>query len=63
MLPFLSLVQLTAYSPVFQDLGSAGPLAWAVFPLYLAAVLTTATIVLARRDGSLAKVGADVISQ
>jgi ABC-2 type transport system permease protein len=52
VLPFLSLLQLTAYSPLFQDLGSAGPLAWAVFPLYLAAVLTTATIVLAKRDAT-----------
>jgi ABC-2 type transport system permease protein len=52
VLPVLSLLQLTAYSPIFQDLGSAGPLAWAVFPLYLAAVLTTATIVLAKRDAT-----------
>jgi ABC-2 type transport system permease protein len=52
LLPFLSLLQLTAYSPLFQDLGSAGPLAWAVFPLYLTAVLTTATIVLATRDAT-----------
>jgi ABC-2 type transport system permease protein len=52
VLPFLSLLQLTAYSPVFQDLGSPGPLTWAVFPLYLAAVLTTATIVLAKRDAT-----------
>ncbi len=52
VLPFLTLLQLTAYTPVSQDLGSPGPLAWAVFPLYLAAVLTTATIVLARRDAA-----------
>jgi hypothetical protein len=50
VLPFLSLLQLTAYDPLFQDLGSAGPLAWAVFPLYLTLVLTTAAIVLAKRD-------------
>jgi ABC-2 type transport system permease protein len=52
VLPFLSLLQLTAYSPVFQDLGSAGPLAWAVFPLYLAVILTTTAIVLAKRDAT-----------
>jgi ABC-2 type transport system permease protein len=52
VLPFLSLLQLTAYRPLFQDLGSPGPLAWAVFPLYLTAVLTTAAIVLARRDAT-----------
>ena len=52
VLPFLSLLQLTAYSPLFQVLGSAGPLAWAVFPLYLTAVLITATIVLATRDAT-----------
>jgi len=52
VLPFLSLLQLTAYTPVSQDLGSPGPLAWAVFPLYLAAVLTTATIALARQDAT-----------
>jgi ABC-2 type transport system permease protein len=52
VLPCLSLLQLTAYSPVFQDLGSAGPLAWAVFPLYLAVILTTATVVLAKRDAT-----------
>jgi ABC-2 type transport system permease protein len=52
VLPFLSLLQLTAYSPLFQDLGSPGPLAWAVFPLYLTAVLTTAAIVLANRDAT-----------
>jgi ABC-2 type transport system permease protein len=52
VLPFLSLLQLTAYTPISQDLGSAGPLAWAVFPLYLAAVLTTATIVLAKQDAT-----------
>jgi hypothetical protein len=51
-LPFLSLLQLTAYTPVSQDLGSPGPLAWAVFPLYLAAVLTAATIALARQDAT-----------
>jgi ABC-2 type transport system permease protein len=52
LLPFLSLVQLTAYTPVFQDLGSPGPLVWAVFPLYLAAILATAVIVLAKRDAA-----------
>jgi ABC-2 type transport system permease protein len=51
-LPFLSLLQLTAYTPVSQDLGSPGPLTWAAFPLYLAVVLTTATIVLAKRDAT-----------
>ncbi|HEV8425810.1 MAG TPA: hypothetical protein VGS14_11580 [Actinomycetes bacterium] len=52
VLPFLSLLQLTAYTPVSQDLGSPGPLAWTVFPLYLAAVLTAATIALARQDAT-----------
>jgi ABC-2 type transport system permease protein len=52
VLPFLSLLQLTAYTPDSQDLGAPGPLAWAVFPLYLAAVLITATIVLARQDAA-----------
>ena len=50
VLPFLSLVQLTAYAPVSQDLGAPGPLAWVVFPLFLAAILATAVLVLARRD-------------
>ena len=52
VLPFLSLLQLTAYTPLFQDLGSAGPLTWAVFPLYLTVVLTTAAIALAKRDAT-----------
>jgi ABC-2 type transport system permease protein len=52
VLPFLSQLQLTAYSPLFQDLGPPGPLAWAVFPLYLAVVLTTAAMVLAKRDAT-----------
>jgi ABC-2 type transport system permease protein len=52
VLPFLSLLQLTAYTPVFQDLGSPGPLAWVVFPLYLAVVLTTAAIALTKRDAT-----------
>jgi ABC-2 type transport system permease protein len=52
LLPFLSLVQLTAYTPVFQDLGAPGPLVWVVFPLYLAAILATAVIVLAKRDAA-----------
>jgi ABC-2 type transport system permease protein len=52
VLPFLSLLQLTAYSPLFKDLGSAGPLAWAVFPLCLTVVLTTAAIVLAKPDAT-----------
>jgi hypothetical protein len=50
VLPFLSLVQLTAYSPVSQDLGAPGPLAWVVFPLSLAAILTAAVIVVTKRD-------------
>jgi ABC-2 type transport system permease protein len=52
VLPFLSLLQLTAYSPLSQDLGSPGPLAWAVFPLSLATVLTTAAVALSRRDAT-----------
>jgi ABC-2 type transport system permease protein len=52
MLPFLSLVQLTAYNPVSQDLGLPGPLVWVVFPLYLAAILATAVIVLTKRDAA-----------
>lgn len=52
VLPFLSLLQLTAYTPLSQDLGSPGPLAWAVFPLSLAAILTTAAVALTRRDAT-----------
>jgi ABC-2 type transport system permease protein len=52
VLPFLSLVQLTAYNPLSQDLGSPGPLVWMVFPLYLAAILATAVIVLTKRDAA-----------
>jgi ABC-2 type transport system permease protein len=52
VLPFLSLVQLTAYSPVSQDLGSPGPLAWVVFPLSLAAILATAVLVLTEQDAA-----------
>jgi ABC-2 type transport system permease protein len=52
LLPFLSLVQLTAYAPVSQDFGSPGPLVWGVFPLSLAAILATAVIVLAKRDAA-----------
>jgi ABC-2 type transport system permease protein len=52
VLPFLSLLQLTAYTPVSQDLGSPGPLVWVVFPLYLAAILATAVIVLTKRDAA-----------
>jgi hypothetical protein len=52
VLPFLSLVQHTAYSPVSQDLGAPGPLAWVVFPLSLAATLATAVMVLTKRDAA-----------
>jgi len=52
VLPFLSLVQLTAYAPVSQDLGAPGPLAWVVFPLFLAAILATAVLVLTGRDAT-----------
>jgi hypothetical protein len=52
LLPFLSLVQLTAYAPVSQDLGAPGPLAWVVFPLSLAATLATARLVLTKRDAT-----------
>jgi ABC-2 type transport system permease protein len=52
VLPFLSLLQLSAYTPLSQDLGSPGPLAWAVFPLYLALVLTTAAVAVTRRDAT-----------
>ncbi|HZA84694.1 MAG TPA: hypothetical protein VFC13_25000 [Actinomycetes bacterium] len=52
VLPFLSLVQLSAYSPVSQDLGAPGPLTWGVFPLFLAAILATAVIVLVKRDAA-----------
>jgi hypothetical protein len=52
VLPFLSLVQLTAYTPISQDLGAPGPLAWVAFPLSLAAILTMAVILLARRDAA-----------
>jgi hypothetical protein len=52
VLPFLSLLRSAAYTPLFQDLGSPGPLDWAVLPLYLATVLTVAAIVLAKRDAT-----------
>jgi hypothetical protein len=54
MLPFLSLLQLTAYGPISQDLGGPGPLAWAVFPLYLAAIPATTVIALTKRDAATA---------
>jgi ABC-2 type transport system permease protein len=57
VLPFLSLVQLTASSPVSQDLGAPGPLVWVVFPLCLVATLATALLVLTKRDVAHPRMG------
>lgn len=50
LLPFLSMLQLAAYSGDALDLGAAGPLSAVVFPLCLAATLGVAGLVFSRRD-------------
>jgi ABC-2 type transport system permease protein len=52
LLPFLSMLQLAAYSGEAIDLGAAGPLSAVVFPLCLAAVLVAAAAAFARRDAT-----------
>jgi len=52
LLPFLSMLQLAAYSGEAVDLGATGPLSAVVFPLCLAAVLVAAAAVFARRDAT-----------
>jgi hypothetical protein len=52
LLPFLSMLQLAAYSGEAVDLGATGPLAAVVFPLCLAAVLVAAAAAFARRDAT-----------
>ena len=50
MLPFLSMMQLAAYSGDALQLGAAGPASAVVFPLCLAVVLVVAGSVLAGQD-------------
>jgi ABC-2 type transport system permease protein len=52
LLPFLSMLQLAAWSGDALDLGAAGPLSAVVFPLCLAAILGVAALVLSRRDAT-----------
>jgi ABC-2 type transport system permease protein len=52
LLPFLSMLQLAAYSGDALDLGAAGPLSAVVFPLCLAATLGVAALVCSRRDAT-----------
>ena len=52
LLPFLSMLQLAAYSGDALGLGAAGPLSAVVFPLCLAAVLAASAVVFARRDAT-----------
>ena len=52
LLPFLSMLQLAAYSGEAVDLGAASPLSLLVFPSCLAAVLVAAGLVFARRDAT-----------
>jgi ABC-2 type transport system permease protein len=52
LLPFLSMLQLAAYSGDALGTGATGPLAAAVFPLCLAATLAAAVAALARRDAT-----------
>jgi ABC-2 type transport system permease protein len=53
LLPFLSMLQLAAYTGESLDLGGpAGPLSLVVFPLFLAAVLAAAAAVFTRRDAA-----------
>jgi len=52
LLPFLSMLQLAAYSGDALGIGAPGPLSVAVFPLCLAATLAAAAAALARRDAT-----------
>jgi ABC-2 type transport system permease protein len=52
LLPFLSMLQLAAYSGEAVDLGATGPLSAVVFPLCLAVVLVAAAATFARRDAT-----------
>jgi ABC-2 type transport system permease protein len=52
VLPFLSMLQLAAYSGDALHLGAAGPLSAVVFPLCLAAVLIVAALMFSRRDAT-----------
>jgi ABC-2 type transport system permease protein len=52
LLPFLSMLQLAAYSGKAVDLGAASPLSLLVFPSCLAAVLAAAGMGFARRDAT-----------
>jgi ABC-2 type transport system permease protein len=52
LLPFLSMLQLAAYSGDALGTGATGPLSAAVFPLCLAATLAAAAAALARRDAT-----------
>jgi ABC-2 type transport system permease protein len=52
LLPFLSMLQLAAYSGEAVDLGATGPLSAVVFPLCLAVVLVAAAAAFARRDAT-----------
>lgn len=52
LLPFLSMLQLAAYSGDALGLGATGPLSAVVFPLCLAAVLAAAAVVFAERDAT-----------
>jgi ABC-2 type transport system permease protein len=53
VLPFLSMLQLAAYSGDALGVGAPGPLSAAVFPLCLAATLAAAAAALARRDATI----------
>jgi hypothetical protein len=53
LMPFLSMLQLAAYSGQAIDLGGASPLSVAVFPVCLAMVLAVATVSLMRRDATI----------
>jgi ABC-2 type transport system permease protein len=53
VLPFLSMLQLAAYTGDALGVGATGPLSAAVFPLCLAATLAAAAAALARRDATL----------
>jgi ABC-2 type transport system permease protein len=53
LMPFLSMLQLAAYSGQAIDLGGASPLSVAVFPVCLAMVLAVATGSLMRRDATI----------
>jgi hypothetical protein len=53
VLPFLSMLQLAAYSGDALGVGAPGPLSAAVFPRCLAATLAAAAATLARRDATI----------